>query len=131
MPGQTGKEPQGVPGRDNAPELDTRYAHSARVYNYWLGGKDNFAADREAAEQAIVANPAQRGDGIDDDYVDDVGGDQGIGDFESLFAAIRLRQEQVVDIDAEGARIGGIERMFRIDERGRAAGRLRLSNQMQ
>jgi hypothetical protein len=30
----------------------------ARVYNYWLGGKDNFAADRAAAEQAIAANPA-------------------------------------------------------------------------
>jgi S-adenosyl methyltransferase len=29
----------------------------ARVYDYWLGGKDNFAADREAAEQAIAANP--------------------------------------------------------------------------
>ena len=40
-----------------APKLDTRHAHSARVYNYWLGGKDNFAADREAAEQAIAANP--------------------------------------------------------------------------
>ncbi|MGH3191341.1 MAG: SAM-dependent methyltransferase [Streptosporangiaceae bacterium] len=40
-----------------APELDTRHAHSARVYNYWLGGKDNYAADREAAEQAIAANP--------------------------------------------------------------------------
>src|SRR6516162_9152917 len=40
-----------------APKLDTRHAYSARVYNYWLGGKDNFAADREAAEQAIAANP--------------------------------------------------------------------------
>ena len=40
-----------------APEFDTGYAHSARIYNYWLGGKDNFAADREAAEQAIAANP--------------------------------------------------------------------------
>jgi hypothetical protein len=30
----------------------------ARVYDYWLGGKDNFAADRAAAEQAIAANPA-------------------------------------------------------------------------
>jgi hypothetical protein len=39
------------------PNLDTRHAHSARVYNYWLGGQDNFAADREAAEQAIAANP--------------------------------------------------------------------------
>jgi hypothetical protein len=39
------------------PELDTSHAHSARVYNYWLGGKDNYAADRDAAEQAIAANP--------------------------------------------------------------------------
>jgi SAM-dependent methyltransferase len=37
--------------------LDTSVAHPARVYDYWLGGKDNFAADREAAEQAIAANP--------------------------------------------------------------------------
>jgi trans-aconitate methyltransferase len=33
-------------------------AHVARVYDYLLGGKDNFAVDREAAEQAIAAYPA-------------------------------------------------------------------------
>src|ERR1051326_4011966 len=32
-------------------------AHEARVYDYLLGGKDNFAADREAAEQAMRINP--------------------------------------------------------------------------
>ncbi len=32
-------------------------AHVARVYNYWLGGKDNFAADRAAGDQAIRAFP--------------------------------------------------------------------------
>ena len=32
-------------------------AHPARIYDYWLGGKDNYAADREAAKQAIAANP--------------------------------------------------------------------------
>jgi hypothetical protein len=37
--------------------FDTSVAHAARVYNYWLGGKDNFAADREAAERAIHAYP--------------------------------------------------------------------------
>jgi len=37
---------------NDLPQLDTRHAHPARVYNYWLGGKDNFAADRETAEQA-------------------------------------------------------------------------------
>jgi hypothetical protein len=57
MTGQAGGSSREVPAREMAPALDTRHAHSARVYNYWLGGKDNFAADREAAEQAIDANP--------------------------------------------------------------------------
>jgi hypothetical protein len=42
---------------DLAAALDTSVAHPARVYDYWLGGKDNFAADREAAEQVIAVNP--------------------------------------------------------------------------
>ena len=37
--------------------FDTSVAHPARVYDYWLGGKDNFQADREAAEFAVQANP--------------------------------------------------------------------------
>jgi hypothetical protein len=35
------------------PDIDVSVAHPARVYNYLLGGKDNFAADREAAERMI------------------------------------------------------------------------------
>jgi hypothetical protein len=37
--------------------FDTSVARQARIYNYLLGGKDNFAADREAAKQAIAAFP--------------------------------------------------------------------------
>ena len=37
--------------------LDTSVAHPARVYDYWLGGKDNFAVDRIAAERVIAAYP--------------------------------------------------------------------------
>ena len=29
-------------------DIDVSVAHPARVYDYWLGGKDNFAADRVA-----------------------------------------------------------------------------------
>jgi S-adenosyl methyltransferase len=38
-------------------EFDTTMAHPARVYDYWLGGTNNFAADRSAAEAAMAANP--------------------------------------------------------------------------
>ena len=41
---------------ESAP-FDTSVAHVARVYNYWLGGNDYFAADRAAGEQAIKAFP--------------------------------------------------------------------------
>jgi O-methyltransferase involved in polyketide biosynthesis len=37
--------------------IDTSVAHSARVWNYLLGGKDNFAADREAAQQVLTLVP--------------------------------------------------------------------------
>jgi DNA polymerase III psi subunit len=46
-----------APDPHDAPAFDTSVAHVARVYNYWLGGKDNFAADRAAAEQAMAAFP--------------------------------------------------------------------------
>jgi O-methyltransferase involved in polyketide biosynthesis len=40
--------------------FDARVAHPARVYDYWLGGKDNFEADRIAGEATIEAYPAIR-----------------------------------------------------------------------
>jgi O-methyltransferase involved in polyketide biosynthesis len=32
-------------------EIDVTVPHSARIWNYWLGGKDNYAADRAAGEE--------------------------------------------------------------------------------
>ncbi len=40
------------------PDFNTEVPHIARIYDYWLGGKDNFAADREAAERAMATTPA-------------------------------------------------------------------------
>jgi S-adenosyl methyltransferase len=37
--------------------IDTSVAHSARVHDYWLGGKDNFAADRAAGDAVMEAYP--------------------------------------------------------------------------
>jgi SAM-dependent methyltransferase len=38
-------------------DIDTSVPHIARVYDYWLGGKDNFAPDRAAAEAAMREDP--------------------------------------------------------------------------
>lgn len=38
-------------------EIDTSRPQSARIWNYWLGGKDNYAADRAAGDDVIARMP--------------------------------------------------------------------------
>lgn len=40
-----------------AVELNIDVPHSARIYDYLLGGKDNFAADRATAASIVEASP--------------------------------------------------------------------------
>ncbi|MGH3888760.1 MAG: SAM-dependent methyltransferase [Pseudonocardiaceae bacterium] len=54
--------------RERLPDIDITRAHTARVWNYWLGGKDNYPVDREVGEQIFAVLPdvvdaarAQRG----------------------------------------------------------------------
>jgi S-adenosyl methyltransferase len=47
----------GAPGRAGLHAFDTSRAHQARMYDYFLGGKDNYAADREAAEAWLKIDP--------------------------------------------------------------------------
>jgi trans-aconitate methyltransferase len=56
----TGTEPGADARAERLAGLDTSVAHPARVYDYWLGGKDNFAADREAAERVLAVTPGLR-----------------------------------------------------------------------
>src|SRR5271166_7159989 len=46
-PGRDPDEPWGPPPAG----LDVSMPHPARVWNYWLGGRDFFAADRAAGEE--------------------------------------------------------------------------------
>ncbi|GGK91153.1 hypothetical protein Sme01_52460 [Sphaerisporangium melleum] len=39
------------------PQIDTTTPHSARVWNYWLGGKDNYPIDREVGDQVRQVYP--------------------------------------------------------------------------
>jgi SAM-dependent methyltransferase len=45
----------------NANGFDTSVAHPARIWDYWLGGKDNYAADRAAGDHVLEAAPVVRG----------------------------------------------------------------------
>ena len=58
----TGDEAQALAQGDTAgparpPTFDTSVAHQARIYDYLLGGKDNYAADRAATEALREINP--------------------------------------------------------------------------
>ncbi len=63
----------------------------------------------------------QRRDRVDDDDIDGARAHEHVGDLERLLAGIGLRDQQIIDVDADLAGIKRIERMLGIDERGRAA----------
>src|SRR5262245_4636407 len=46
-----------TPVDSRVPGVDSTTASPARIYDYMLGGKDNFAADREVAEKMLRAEP--------------------------------------------------------------------------
>ncbi len=46
-----------APDPSSAAKIDTTVPHSARIWNYWLGGKDNYAVDRAAGDQFLQGFP--------------------------------------------------------------------------
>jgi hypothetical protein len=46
-----------TPEEPRPPRIDTTVPHSARIWNYWLGGKDHYAVDREAGDQFAAVYP--------------------------------------------------------------------------
>ncbi|HEY3691338.1 MAG TPA: SAM-dependent methyltransferase [Pseudonocardiaceae bacterium] len=50
-------------GRERLPSIDTTVPHSARFWDYSLGGKDNYPVDREVGEQVLLIDPDLR-DGL-------------------------------------------------------------------
>jgi S-adenosyl methyltransferase len=40
-----------------SPEIDTSRPHPARIYDFFIGGQNNFAADRETAAQILRRSP--------------------------------------------------------------------------
>jgi O-methyltransferase involved in polyketide biosynthesis len=58
-PAQAKAEPEG-PDDTAGTAIDTTIPHSARIWNYWLGGKDNYAVDRAAGDAYADVFPGIR-----------------------------------------------------------------------
>ena len=54
------RDPEAKDAEPEVPDIDTSVAHSARRYDYWLGGKDNFAADSASGDAIAAAFPTVR-----------------------------------------------------------------------
>ncbi|HEV7625236.1 MAG TPA: SAM-dependent methyltransferase [Streptomyces sp.] len=50
----------GAIGEGRAPSVDTTVPHSARIFDYWLGGKNHFDVDRSVGEQVLATFPRMR-----------------------------------------------------------------------
>ena len=45
------------PDEEIKSKVDTTVPQTARIWNYWLGGKDNYAVDREIGDMVIQVSP--------------------------------------------------------------------------
>ena len=104
--------------RDGAGQLAQGLAH-----------QPGLDADERVAHLALdLGARHERRDRVDDDDVDAARADERLGDLERLLAGVRLADEQLVDVDAAGSGVAGIERVLDVDERGDAAALLGLGD---
>ena len=97
-----------------------------------LGHQAGLEADVAVAHLALDLGPGHQGrDRVDDDDVEGAGADQHVGDLERLLAGVGLGDEQRVGVDAELLGVLGVERVLGVDERGDAAGLLRVGDRVQ
>ena len=101
-------------------ELAQRLAHQARLQARQLVA--HLAFDLGLGHE--------RRHRVDDDDVDAAGAHQHVGDLEALLARVGLGDQQVVDVDAELARIDRVERVLGVDVRRRAARLLDLRDDL-
>lgn len=112
--GETGGQQAGLPEAETAAENEPRtdHPHSARVYDYFLGGRTNFAADRTAAQHSVEAAPqialtARENRGFTLRAVRHIAGGEGVGQFLDLGAGIPTEPNlhQVAQSEDPSARV--------------------------
>ncbi len=111
-----GEDADRVGAVERAGELAERLAHQASLDPG--EGVAHLALDLRLRRQGR--------DRVDRDDVERARANQQLADLERLLAGVGLRDEQVVDVDADPLRVGRVHRMLGVDERADAAATLRL-----
>ena len=103
-----------------AGELAQRLRHEARL-----------EADVRVAHLALDLRLRHQGrHRVDRDHVERRRPDEQVGDLERLLAVVGLRQEELVDVDADGLRVGRVHRVLGVDEGAQPAALLGLGDQV-
>ena len=116
-----GENARGLRLGEQGGEFAKRLAHQTRLHPH--GGHAHLPFELGLGHQG--------GDGIDDDHIERVGAAERFANAQRLFAAVRLRHQQVIEIYTQFFRVGGIQRMFGVDKCRRAASLLRVGDDMQ
>ena len=113
-------------------EAGTRLRHHAGQLPQRLRHQAGLQPDLRVAHLALDFGPwHEGGDRVDDDDVDGARAHQGLDDLQRLLAVIRLRDQEVVELHPELARVDRVQRVFRVDERRVAARPLGLRDDLQ
>ena len=96
-----------------------------------LAHEPGLQADEAVAHLALdLGLGRERRDGVDGDDVEGAAAHQHLGDLEGLLAVVRLRDQQIVDVDADGLGVDGVHGVLGVDERRLAAELLRLGDEV-
>src|SRR5262245_10887058 len=106
---------------DGRRELAERLRHEARLEPHL--GIAHVTLDLRARDEGR--------DGVDDEHVERARADERVGDLERLLAVVRLRDEEILGLDAELPRVADVEGVLGVDEGGDAAPLLRLGDQLE
>jgi hypothetical protein len=102
--------------RDRAGQLAQRLRHQARLQS----------GQRIAHLALDLGARHERGHAIDDNDIDRVAAYERLRDLERLLAGVGLRDEQLIDLDTAGRRVGRLQCVLDVDVRGHATRGLRL-----